>query len=61
MPRQLEQSGYVVQLNPKGAQHFTHADRYTTADIIAAEALIVSETTRRLGTQPPWSAATRST
>ncbi|MBL1285646.1 AAA family ATPase [Streptomyces sp. For3] len=47
----LRHAGYVVQLNPKGAQHFTHADRYTTADIVAAEALIVSEATNRLGTQ----------
>ncbi|TYR58635.1 AAA family ATPase [Streptomyces parvus] len=47
----LRHAGYVVQLNPKGAQHFTHADRYTTADVVAAEALIVSEATNRLGTQ----------
>ncbi|WP_327368548.1 MobF family relaxase [Streptomyces sp. NBC_01217] len=47
----LRQAGYAVQLNPKGAQHFTHADRYTTADVVAAEALIVSEATNRLGTQ----------
>ncbi|MEU9120592.1 MobF family relaxase [Streptomyces sp. NPDC048506] len=44
----LRRAGYAVQLNPKGAQHFTHADRYTTADIVAAEALIVSEATNRL-------------
>ncbi|WP_244229869.1 MobF family relaxase [Kitasatospora albolonga] len=44
----LRQAGYAVQLNPKGAQHFTHADRYTTADVVAAETLIVSETTNRL-------------
>ncbi|MFC9990672.1 MobF family relaxase [Streptomyces globisporus] len=47
----LRHAGYAVQLNPKGAQHFTHADRYTTADVVAAEALIVSEATNRLGTQ----------
>lgn len=47
----LQHAGYAVKLNPKGAQHFTHADRYTTADIIAAESLVISETTRRLGTQ----------
>ncbi len=47
----LRNAGYAVQLNPKGAQHFTHADRYTTADVVAAEALIVSEATNRLGTQ----------
>ena len=47
----LRHAGYAVQLNPKGAQHFTHADRYTTADVVAAEALIVSETTNRLTEQ----------
>ncbi|MFJ5105322.1 MobF family relaxase [Streptomyces sp. NPDC088554] len=47
----LRHAGYAVQLNPKGAQHFTHADRYTTADVVAAEALIVSEATHRLGAQ----------
>ncbi|MER7043653.1 MobF family relaxase [Streptomyces jumonjinensis] len=47
----LQHAGYAVQLNPKGAQHYSHADRYTTADIVAAETLIVSETTRRLGEQ----------
>jgi conjugative relaxase-like TrwC/TraI family protein len=47
----LRHAGYAVKLNPKGAQHYTHADRYTTADIVAAETLIVSETTRRLGEQ----------
>ncbi|MFE3473865.1 MobF family relaxase [Streptomyces bacillaris] len=47
----LRHAGYAVQLNPKGAQHFTHADRYTTADVVAAEALIVSEATNRLSTQ----------
>ncbi|MFJ2414374.1 MobF family relaxase [Streptomyces brevispora] len=47
----LRHAGYAVQLNPKGAQHFTHADRYTTADVVAAETLIVSEATNRLGTQ----------
>ncbi|WP_228447187.1 MobF family relaxase [Streptomyces paludis] len=47
----LRHAGYAVQLNPKGAQHFTHADRYTTADIVAAETLIVSEATSRLDTQ----------
>ncbi|MEV3853044.1 AAA family ATPase [Streptomyces sp. NPDC050095] len=47
----LRRAGYAVKLNPKGAQHFTHADRYTTADVVAAEALIVSETTSRLDTQ----------
>ncbi|MCZ4118123.1 MobF family relaxase [Streptomyces sp. H39-S7] len=47
----LRQAGYAVQLNPKGAQHFTHSDRYTTADIVAAETLIVSEATNRLNTQ----------
>jgi conjugative relaxase-like TrwC/TraI family protein len=47
----LRHARYAVQLNPKGAQHFTHADRYTTADVVAAEALIVSEATNRLGTQ----------
>ncbi|MFC5895806.1 AAA family ATPase [Streptomyces ramulosus] len=44
----LQHAGYAVKLNPRGAQHYTHADRYTTADIVAAETLIVSETTRRL-------------
>ncbi|MEH0614739.1 MobF family relaxase [Streptomyces scabiei] len=47
----LRHAGYAVKLNPKGAQHFTHADRYTTADVVAAEALIVSEITRRLRAQ----------
>lgn len=47
----LQHAGYAVELNPKGAQHYTHATRYTTADIVAAETLIVSETTRRLGEQ----------
>ncbi|RXS81483.1 conjugal transfer protein TraA [Streptomyces sp. TM32] len=47
----LRHAGYAVKLNPKGAQHFTHADRYTTADVVAAETLIVSETTSRLDTQ----------
>ncbi|MFG2671583.1 MobF family relaxase [Streptomyces sp. NPDC048445] len=47
----LRHAGYAVQLNPKGAQHFAHADRYTTADVVAAEALIVSEATNRLSTQ----------
>ncbi|MGW7292861.1 MobF family relaxase [Streptomyces xiamenensis] len=47
----LRHAGYAVKLNPKGAQHFTHADRYTTADIVAAETLIVSEATNRLDTQ----------
>ncbi|MEV2264086.1 MobF family relaxase [Streptomyces anulatus] len=47
----LRHAGYAVQLNPTGAQHFAHADRYTTADVVAAEALIVSEATNRLGTQ----------
>ncbi|MEE1797511.1 MobF family relaxase [Streptomyces sp. JV176] len=47
----LRYAGYAVQLDPKGAQHFTHADRYTTADIVAAETLIVSETTNRLNEQ----------
>ncbi|MFE4633136.1 MobF family relaxase [Streptomyces sp. NPDC056773] len=44
----LRHAGYAVKLNPKGPQHYAHAARYTTADIIAAETLIVSETTRRL-------------
>ncbi|MGA4842122.1 MobF family relaxase [Streptomyces sp. G45] len=47
----LRHAGYAVELNPKGPQHFTHAARYTTADIVAAETVIVSETTRRLGEQ----------
>ncbi|WP_237725582.1 AAA family ATPase [Streptomyces sp. W007] len=47
----LRHAGYAVQLNPKGAQHFAHADRYTTADVVAAEALIISEATNRLSTQ----------
>ncbi|MET8980971.1 MobF family relaxase [Streptomyces sp. NPDC004539] len=47
----LRHAGYAVQLKPKGAQHYTHADRYTTTDIVAAETLIVTETTRRLGEQ----------
>ncbi|MEU4206014.1 MobF family relaxase [Streptomyces sp. NPDC026294] len=47
----LRHAGYAVQLNPKGAQHFTHADRYTTADVVEAEALIVSEATNRLNEQ----------
>ncbi|MFI6372428.1 MobF family relaxase [Streptomyces sp. NPDC050546] len=47
----LRHAGYAVQLNPKGAQHFTHADRYTTADVVAAEALIISQATDRRGTQ----------
>ncbi|MDV5145478.1 MobF family relaxase [Streptomyces sp. SBC-4] len=47
----LHHAGLAVELTPKGAQHFTHVDRYTTADIVAAETLIVSETTRRLGEQ----------
>ncbi|WP_223241609.1 MobF family relaxase [Streptomyces sp. CBMA123] len=44
----LRHAGYAVKLNPKGAQHFTHADRYTTADVVAAETLIISEATNRL-------------
>ncbi|MBD0689365.1 conjugal transfer protein TraA [Streptomyces sp. CBMA123] len=44
----LRHSGYAVKLNPKGARHFTHADRYTTADVVAAETLIISEATNRL-------------
>ncbi|HEY8980779.1 MAG TPA: MobF family relaxase [Streptomyces sp.] len=47
----LQYAGYAVQLKPKGAQHYTHADRYTTTDIVAAETLIVTETTRRLSEQ----------
>ncbi|WP_308416883.1 MobF family relaxase [Streptomyces sp. AJS327] len=47
----LQHAGYAIQLTPKGAQHFTHADRYTTADVVDAEALIVSETTSRLNEQ----------
>ncbi|MEV7090118.1 MobF family relaxase [Streptomyces sp. NPDC093085] len=47
----LRHAGYAVRLDPKGAQHFTHADRYTTADVVAAEALIVSEATNRLGSR----------
>ncbi|MFH8411085.1 MobF family relaxase [Streptomyces sp. NPDC018019] len=47
----LRHAGYAVELNPKGAQHYTHATRYTTADIVAAETLIVTETTRRLDEQ----------
>ncbi|MFF9346653.1 MobF family relaxase [Streptomyces sp. NPDC014734] len=47
----LRHAGYAVQLNPKGAQHFTHADRYTTADVVAAETLIVAEATNRLNEQ----------
>ncbi|WP_420783038.1 MobF family relaxase [Streptomyces sp. LPB2020-019-1HS] len=44
----LRHAGHAVKLNPKGPQHFSHADRYTTADIVAAETLIVTETRRRL-------------
>ncbi|ATM24834.1 conjugal transfer protein TraA (plasmid) [Streptomyces alboflavus] len=47
----LRHAGYAVQLTPKGAQHFAHPDRYTTADIVAAETLIASETTHRLNQQ----------
>ncbi|MFF0460633.1 MobF family relaxase [Streptomyces mexicanus] len=47
----LTHAGYAVRLAPKGARHYAHAERYTTADIVAAETLIVSETTRRLGEQ----------
>ncbi|WP_338684581.1 MobF family relaxase [Streptomyces acidiscabies] len=47
----LRHAGYAVQLKPRGAQHYTHAARYTTADIVAAETLIVTETTRRLDEQ----------
>ncbi|MFE0660393.1 MobF family relaxase [Streptomyces sp. NPDC058876] len=47
----LQHAGYAVKLNPKGAQHFAHADRYTTADVIAAEALIATEATNRLNEQ----------
>ncbi len=47
----LRHAGYAVKLSPKGAQHFTHADRYTTADVVAAETLIVSEATSRLDNQ----------
>ncbi len=47
----LRHAGYAVKLSPKGARHFTHADRYTTADVIAAETLIVSEATSRLDAQ----------
>jgi conjugative relaxase-like TrwC/TraI family protein len=44
----LKHAGYAVQLKPKGPQHFAHPERYTTADVIAAEALIVTEATNRL-------------
>ncbi|MFD9150361.1 MobF family relaxase [Streptomyces diastaticus] len=44
----LTHAGYAVKLTPRGAQHFTHADRYTTADVVAAETLIVSAATTRL-------------
>ncbi|MFF2025222.1 MobF family relaxase [Streptomyces sp. NPDC058171] len=44
----LQHAGYAVKLTPKGAQHFAHADRYTTADVVAAEALIATEATNRL-------------
>ncbi|WP_234323528.1 MobF family relaxase [Streptomyces sp. NRRL F-2580] len=47
----LRHAGHAVKLSPKGAQHFAHADRYTTADVVAAETLIVSEATSRLDTQ----------
>ena len=47
----LQHAGYAVKLKPKGPQHYTHADRYTTADIVAAEARIVTETTERLNEQ----------
>ncbi|MGX2994906.1 MobF family relaxase [Streptomyces sp. JNUCC 64] len=44
----LQHAGYAVKLTPKGAQHFAHADRYTTADVVAAEALIATEAANRL-------------
>ncbi|MFD6417035.1 MobF family relaxase [Streptomyces sp. NPDC060194] len=44
----LRHAGYAVQLTPRGAQHFAHADRYTTADVVAAETRIVTEATTRL-------------
>ncbi|MEU8887319.1 MobF family relaxase [Streptomyces sp. NPDC048442] len=47
----LQHAGYAVKLRPKGPQHYAHADRYTTADIVAAEERIVTETTQRLNEQ----------
>ncbi|MFI5809165.1 MobF family relaxase [Streptomyces sp. NPDC051561] len=47
----LQHAGYAVKLNPKGPQHYAHSDRYTTADIVAAEERIVTETTQRLNEQ----------
>ncbi|MFC1403197.1 MULTISPECIES: MobF family relaxase [Streptacidiphilus] len=44
----LKHAGHAVKLIPRGAQHFSHPDRYTTADVIAAEAQIITEATGRL-------------
>ncbi|WP_424212707.1 MobF family relaxase [Streptomyces sp. BI20] len=47
----LKHAGFAVKLNPRGPQHYKHADRYTTADVVAAETTIMTEATRRLGEQ----------
>lgn len=47
----LRHAGYAVKLSPKGPQHYAHVDRYTTGDVVDAEAVIVSEATSRRGTQ----------
>ncbi|WP_431921460.1 MobF family relaxase [Nonomuraea jabiensis] len=46
----LEHGGYTVALAPRGADHFSHADRYTTADIVVAERSIIATARARYAT-----------
>src|SRR5699024_10776162 len=39
----------LAQALPKSTSHFTHADRYTSVDLVAAERTITDAATRRLG------------
>ncbi|MGW0443765.1 MobF family relaxase [Streptosporangium sandarakinum] len=43
----LTHGGYAVQLASTGPAHLTHRDRYTTADIIAAERAIIAAVRQR--------------
>ncbi|RCG21123.1 conjugal transfer protein TraA [Sphaerisporangium album] len=43
----LKHGGYAIQLATTGPTHLTHSDRYTTADIIAAERAIIAAVRRR--------------
>ncbi|MFG3259070.1 MobF family relaxase [Streptomyces sp. NPDC048172] len=43
----LAHAGYAVQLLPKGPQHFTHPERYTTADVIDAETTNLTQALNR--------------